>query len=240
MSGKGAPLPTSVWRILVTECGERFSFYGLRAVLTLYFVSIGYTESGAVSFFAYTSALAYLMPLFGGIVSDVYWGRYWTILVFSLIYILGSAGLALNAASAGGTAGALVALLLISAGTGGIKPCVSSFGADQLEDGDDEARARYFASFYVAINIGSTFSFVVTPVLRVQFGFAAAFGVAAVVLSFAVAVFVSGRASYRYPPSTASFYAEAGQPCGDELCSCSAGRPIVGWARQGRRLPVRK
>eukprot|EP00415_Alexandrium_ostenfeldii_P001245 UN1245 len=100
----------------------------------------------------------------------------------------------------------MAALVLISVGTGGIKPCVSSFGADQLPQDDEVGRARYFASFYFAINFGSIFSFVVAPVLRNVFGFSAAFGAAAVVLSVAVAVFASGRGIYRQPPPSGSFY----------------------------------
>lgn len=201
-------LPGSVWRILATEFGERFSYYGLRAVLTLYFLSIGYTEAESVSLFAYTSALAYFTPLLGGFVADAFWGRYRTILVFSLIYVLGSAMLAVSAASGGGPKGALAALVLISVGTGGIKPCVSAFGADQLTEGGEAARARYFASFYFAINVGSTLSFVVTPILRLQFGFPAAFAASALVLSMAVAVFISGQTGYRQEPPAGSFYSD--------------------------------
>lgn len=126
--------------------------------------------------------------------------------MFSLVYITGSFALALDASTGGSVGGALAALVLISVGTGGIKPCVSSFGADQLAEDDEAARSRYFASFYLAINCGSIFSFVIAPVLRNVFGFASAFGAAAVVLSAAVVVFASGRRSYRQPPPAASFY----------------------------------
>lgn len=161
--------------------------------------------------FSYTSALAYFMPLLGGILADVLWGRYRTILIFSAVYVVGSTALALNAAAGGGVEGAMAALVLISIGTGGIKPCVSAFGADQLgEAGGDAARERYFSSFYVAINVGSMFAFVVTPFLRVKFGFSAAFGAAAVVLGAALAFFVSGRGSYRHVPPSAPFYRALG------------------------------
>lgn len=199
-------LPESVWRILASEFGERFCYYGLRAILTLYFVSIGYSEAGAVSLFAYTSALAYFMPLLGGMVADFFLGRYRTILIFSLVYILGTSLLAVSAAYGGGATGASVALLLISVGTGGIKPCVSAFGADQLQQSDDITRARYFANFYLAINAGSIFSFAVIPTLRTKFGFPVAFAASAVVLSLALVVFVSGRESYRQSPPDSSFY----------------------------------
>ena len=65
-------------------------------------------------------------------------------------------------------AGAMVGLLLIAIGSGGIKPCVSAFGADQFgsSDGDQKAKGRFFAIFYWAINLGSLFSMIITPILR--------------------------------------------------------------------------
>merc|ERR1719238_2621668 len=60
-----AIFPTTVWLILASEFGERFSFYGLRAILALYFLSLGYSEEDSVALFAYTTALAYMMPMIG-------------------------------------------------------------------------------------------------------------------------------------------------------------------------------
>ena len=107
---------------------ERFSYYGLRAVLVIYLTEeLGFGENEAVAAFAYTSALAYFMPLVGGYVADAYLGRFTTILAFSSVYAVGSACLALAAAlkSSGLT---MFGLFLIGVGTGGIKPCVSAFG----------------------------------------------------------------------------------------------------------------
>jgi dipeptide/tripeptide permease len=87
--------------------------------------------------FAYTTCLAYLSPLLGALLADGSWGRYHTIRVFGVVYLV---GLAILAASAGGgeyalatrRGGAFVGLFLVCVGTGGIKPCVSAFGADQV------------------------------------------------------------------------------------------------------------
>ena len=66
------------------------------------------------------------------------------------------------------SAGAIVGLLLIACGSGGIKPCVSSFGADQFGSSEREQRAmsRFFSIFYFAINVGSLLSIIVSPILR--------------------------------------------------------------------------
>jgi len=156
------PLPTKrqqpslltpvICSILVTETGERFAYYGFRAILVLFFThELHYTESQAIALFAYTTALAYFSPLIGALLADACWGRYFTILVFGGIYVLGLIILTLAAALVtlqSEPSGmndqdteptvtmkrwlAMTGLLLVCLGTGGIKPCVSSFGADQV------------------------------------------------------------------------------------------------------------
>ena len=129
MGKQWIPGPSHVKNIIGNELCERFSYYGLRSILVLYFVeSLGWSESFAISMFSYSSAMAYFMPVVGGLVADSFLGKYKTILYFSLIYCVGSAMLALTAAQAS-VFGAMAGLFLIAVGTGGLKPCVSSFGA---------------------------------------------------------------------------------------------------------------
>ena len=72
--------PATVWKIIFMEGMERFSYYGFRAILTLFFVRrLGMEESRAVSYFAFTSALAYASPLLGAWLADERWGRFATI-----------------------------------------------------------------------------------------------------------------------------------------------------------------
>lgn len=86
--------------------------------------------------FAYTTCLAYLSPLLGALLADGSWGRYQTILNFGLVYLVGLAVLAASAwgeyALATRRLWAFCGLFLVCVGTGGIKPCVSAFGADQV------------------------------------------------------------------------------------------------------------
>ena len=65
-----AGTPGHVWRIILMEGMERFSYYGFRAILTLYFVSLDMRESSAAAGFMFTSALAYAAPLVGAWLSD--------------------------------------------------------------------------------------------------------------------------------------------------------------------------
>ena len=135
---KRSPLLTPViWCILVTETGERFAYYGFRAILVLYFtLELQYDENQAIALFAYTTALAYLSPLAGALLSDGDWGRYKTILIFGCIYVLGLFILTIDAfmdwTLTTKRIWNVAGLLLVCLGTGGIKPCVSSFGADQV------------------------------------------------------------------------------------------------------------
>ena len=134
--------PSAVITILLTETAERFAYYGYRAILILYFTEqLHLNENTSISFFAYTTSLAYVMPLFGALISDAFFGKYKTILAFGIIYVIGIGILTFAAYDVfstddGGVNWQVVltflGLVLICIGTGGIKPCVSPFGADQL------------------------------------------------------------------------------------------------------------
>ena len=197
-----AGTPGHVWRIILMEGMERFSYYGFRAILTLYFVSLDMRESSAAAGFMFTSALAYAAPLVGAWLSDERWGRYATIMRFGGVYAVGLWVL-VAAAAVASLPWTVVALVFVGLGTGGIKPCVSTFGADQIDNavGDaSEATRRYFAVFYASINLGSVFSYLLVPAMRAIFGYAAAFAVPAVLLAAALAVFIGGRRKYTMLP----------------------------------------
>ena len=120
------------------------------------------------------NTFAYAFPLLGAIIADSYLGKFRTILYFCLIYCLGSVVLAVTAipgVTEGGDGrpqawGVFMGLALLAIGTGGIKPCVSSFGGDQFEESDVKGLQFFFSLFYFAINCGSVASMIFTPVLR--------------------------------------------------------------------------
>jgi POT family proton-dependent oligopeptide transporter len=200
------PGPPCVRNILGNELCERFSWYGLRAILVLYFhENLGWSKPSSISVFSYIGALAYFMPLLGGYVSDAKLGKYRTIIVFSIVYVLGGALLSL-AASQRLVWLSILGLVGIGIGTGGIKPCVSSFGADQFTQRRvrnakelaerEHAVSSFFHFFYFAINLGSVGSFIFTPLLRKYFGYAVAFGVPAILLTVATFIFWLARKEY--------------------------------------------
>ena len=136
------------------EASKRFSYNGFRAVLVLYFSNyLGFSDSLSVSLFSYMSSLAYFSPLLGAVVSNSYLGQYRTIILFGFAYLFGLMILTVGAFSPTNDNNndntsqdhhphhfhfqwnvflLFLGLFFICIGTGGIKPCVSAFGAGQV------------------------------------------------------------------------------------------------------------
>ncbi|XP_012874785.1 PREDICTED: solute carrier family 15 member 2 [Dipodomys ordii] len=208
----GSSYPVSIAFIVVNEFCERFSYYGMKAVLTLYFLYfLHWNEDTSTSVYHAFSSLCYFTPILGAAIADSWLGKFKTIIYLSLVYVLGHVFKSLGAIPILGgktlhTILSLVGLSLIALGTGGIKPCVAAFGGDQFEEKHAEERTRYFSVFYLSINAGSLISTFITPMLRgdVQcFGedcYALAFGVPGLLMVIALAVFAMGSKMYRKPP----------------------------------------
>ncbi|EGD75491.1 oligopeptide transporter [Salpingoeca rosetta] len=202
--------PKSVPFLIGQEFCERFSYYGLRAILVLYFTNFfGFSDTRATVLYHVFIMLSYLTTVFGGILADSSLGKFRTILYLSCVYFAGNTVMAVTAIpSVAGDppnwAGAMIGLLLIAIGTGGIKPCVSAFGGDQFGSSQQHLLQTFFAAFYFSINAGSTLSMIITPKLRADvhcYGndecYPVAFGLPAVLMAIATAVFVFGRSMYR-------------------------------------------
>ncbi|TRY99974.1 hypothetical protein DNTS_029386 [Danionella cerebrum] len=141
--------PISIFFILVNEFCERFSFYGMKAVLVLYFkYFIGWEDDLSTTIYHTFVALCYLTPILGAIIADSWLGKFKTIMYLSIVYTIGQVVMAISAihditdTDHDGTpdnktfhiALSMLGLLLIALGTGGIKPCVAAFGGDQFEE----------------------------------------------------------------------------------------------------------
>lgn len=205
---KSDKMPAAIPYIVGNEAAERFNYYGLRAILTTFMVSQFYlakyngnTQQAEAAANAATHdfvAMSYLLPLFGGMVADWFWGKYKTILYLSLVYALGNV---LLATSVNNEPLFLSALMLIAVGAGGIKPCVSANVGDQFDESNQHLLSKAFDAFYASINFGSLFSIILIPYLKAKFGAAIAFGVPAVAMCTAIAFFYAGRDKYvKVPP----------------------------------------
>ncbi|XP_063081144.1 solute carrier family 15 member 2 isoform X2 [Cavia porcellus] len=208
----GSSYPLSIAFIVVNEFCERFSYYGMKAVLTLYFLYfLHWNEDTSTSVYHAFNSLCYFTPILGAAIADSWLGKFKTIIYLSLVYVLGHVLKSLGAIPVLGgkmahTILSLIGLSLIALGTGGIKPCVAAFGGDQFEEKHAEERTRYFSVFYLSINAGSLISTFITPMLRgdVQcFGedcYALAFGVPGLLMVIALVVFAMGSKMYKKPP----------------------------------------
>jgi POT family proton-dependent oligopeptide transporter len=190
-------MPSGIPFIVANEFAERFCYYGINAILTIYmtqFLRMG--DAQATTFHSLFKSGAYFFPLVGAIVSDVFWGKFRTIIVFSIAYACGCSILALVP----GTFGLLAGLGLVAFGTGGIKPCVSTNVGDQFTSKNQHLIERAFSYFYLAINAGSSISIWFCPVLLKSYGPKLAFGMPAVAMFVATFVFWLGRNKFAVVP----------------------------------------
>ncbi|NXG29750.1 S15A1 protein, partial [Dromaius novaehollandiae] len=212
--------PISIFFIVINEFCERFSYYGMRAVLVLYFkYFLHWDDNLSTAVYHTFVALCYLTPIFGALIADSWLGKFKTIISLSIVYTIGQAVMSISSINdltdynRDGTpdhipvhiALSIVGLILIALGTGGIKPCVSAFGGDQFDDDQEKQRTRFFSIFYLSINAGSLISTIVTPILRgqecgihsKQRCYPLAFGVPAALMAVALIVFIIGSGMYK-------------------------------------------
>jgi len=193
-------MPAGVPYIVSNEFAERFCFYGINSILTIYLVQfMHFTDAKGATWQSLFKSGAYFFPMIGAIVSDVFWGKFKTIMTFSIVYCLGCVSLALFSDTP--TAVGL-GLLMVAFGTGGIKPCVSTNVGDQFTSKNAHLIERAFSWFYLAINWGSSISIWFCPILLAspRFGPRWAFGMPAAMMFLATLVFWMGRKKFVVVP----------------------------------------
>lgn len=198
-------MPPGVPYIVGNEAAERFSFYGMKAILVVFMTKMLVDGSGARApmgdgeaqvWYHTFSAAVYFFPLVGAVISDFVLGKYPTIMLLSMVYCAGHAALAIDETRTG----LAVGLGLIAVGSGGIKPCVSAHVGDQFGTSNEHLLPRVFGWFYFAINLGAFASSLLTPWLLEHYGPRIAFGVPGVFMGLATLVFWMGRHSFVHVP----------------------------------------
>jgi POT family proton-dependent oligopeptide transporter len=209
-------MPSGIPYIIGNELAERFSFYGMKGILTVFMTKHLVDAAGqpdylsdenAKAVYHLFTAGAYFFPLIGAILADVLWGKYKTILWVSLMYCVGHACLALM--DLGPITGAwdmapflFAGLILIAIGAGGIKPCVSAHVGDQFGGDNKHLLTQIFNWFYFAINLGAAVSSILTPIFLATVGPWLAFGLPGILMAIATFMFWLGRHSFVHvPPS---------------------------------------
>ncbi|MBM3840064.1 MAG: POT family MFS transporter [Verrucomicrobia bacterium] len=198
------PIPRQIPFIIGNEGCERFSFYGMRNILTVFLVTslLRYLpetdRAGAAKDVFHTFVIGvYFFPLLGGWLADRFLGKYHTIFWLSLVYCAGHLCLALFESN---RTGFYTGLCLIALGSGGIKPCVAAFVGDQFDQTNKHRAKVVFDAFYWMINFGSFFASLLMPVFLRRFGGAIAFGIPGALMFLATLIFWLGRKRYVLVP----------------------------------------
>jgi POT family proton-dependent oligopeptide transporter len=215
-----AGMPPGIPYIIGNEAAERFSYYGMRTILTVFMfrylhlmsatVMPAMSRAEAQENYHTFSSWVYFFPILGAILSDAFTGKYRIIMAVSVLYCIGHLCLALMG---GGWLSAeqwmWAGLLLIALGSGGIKPCVSAHVGDQFGSRNRHLMEKVYQWFYFAINFGSTLSTVLTPWLLEWYGPHVAFGVPGVLMALATLLFWMGRNVFIHvPPGGMAFLRE--------------------------------
>ena len=200
-------MPRQIPYIIGNEACERFSFYGMRNILVEFLTSsvilaalpLLDRQGHAKDVFHSFVIGVYFFPLLGGWLSDRFFGKYNTVLWFSLVYCAGHACLALFEDN---RTGFFTGLFLIALGSGGIKPLVVSFVGDQFDQTNKSLARLVFDAFYWIINFGSFFASLLMPLVLRNWGPAWAFGIPGILMFVATMIFWLGRRQYvNVPPS---------------------------------------
>ena len=148
--------PKGLYLLFFTEMWERFSYYGMRAILILYLTKklmeggLGMDEKYAMLLYGYFTGFVYFTPLIGGWLADRYLGKRLAVMIGGVTMMLGQFTLfGLNS-----TTGLYIGLLLLIIGNGFFKPNISTLVGGLYKDGDSRRDAA-FTIFYMGINLGA-------------------------------------------------------------------------------------
>jgi proton-dependent oligopeptide transporter, POT family len=179
--------PVGLYVLFATEMWERFSYYGMRALLVLYFVSyLGWQPSESSQVYKWYTSLVYLTPLLGGFLADRYLGLRASIIIGGTLMAIGHFLMAFEPLPA-----LFAALAFLVAGNGFFKPNISTL-VGRMYGPKDKRRDGAFTIFYMGINVGAFFSPLVCGWLRANFGFHYGFAAAGVGMVLGLLVFLFG------------------------------------------------
>lgn len=231
--------------LFFTEMWERFSYYGMRAILSLYMIeALLYNTSLTSTIYGYYTGLVYLTPLLGGYVADRYWGNRKSIVVGGILMALGQFSLALSSyfytpsAASSATYSFFIfnnqtifflgGLFLLVMGNGFFKPNISSM-VGFLYPKNDSRRDSAFTIFYMGINLGALISPLIVGTLGdtgnpsdFMYGFLAA-GIGMII---GLVVFLVSKNRYLVTPEGENVGSKPAPAQGDKKCSPESLTPV--------------
>ncbi len=185
--------PTGLAILFFTEMWERFSYYGMRAILVLYIVSsvdeggLGWAQAEALALYGTYTMMVYVMGIPGGWIADNLLGQKKTVMLGGLLLCLGHGILAIENSWSFYTG-----LILIVLGVGGLKPNISTMVGGLYKQGDVR-RDQGFTIFYIGINVGAFISALIVGYVGEKIGWHYGFGLAGIGMILGQIIFVYGQ-----------------------------------------------
>ncbi len=206
--------PIGLFVLFFTEMWERFSYYGMRAILVLYIASsmsdggLGWTKASALELYGWYTMLVYVMSIPGGIIADKLLGQKKSVLYGAIILVAGHGLLAFEQQWAfyGG-------LSLIIFGVGMLKPNISTMVGGLYKQGDLR-RDKGFTIFYIGINVGAFLSALVVGYVGEEIGWHYGFGLAGIGMLFGLVVYTWGQ---KYLTEVGNFIGDTKSNQGKEI-----------------------
>ncbi|KAF5175165.1 NRT1/ PTR FAMILY 5.4 [Thalictrum thalictroides] len=190
--------------LIGAEVLERFAMFGATGNLITFLTDILHepTATAAKNVNIFNGA-ATLSPILGAFVADTYFGRFKTIFLSSLIYVMGLVMLTLSAWMVPlefRPVPFFLSLYMIAIGTGGHKPCLQTFGADQFNENNLEeikAKSTFFNWWYFGICFGASAGMLIIFYVQDYIGWVAGFVISSVAMAVGLGIFLLGKKSYR-------------------------------------------
>ena len=189
--------PKGLLSLFFTEFWERFSYYGMRAILIYYMYyevtqgGLGMDRTTANSIMAVYGSLVYMSGIIGGWIADRLFGTTKTVFYGGILIMFGHIVLAFP----GGMTTLFVSMALIIVGTGLLKPNVSSIVGDLYSD-NDVRRDSGFSIFYMGINMGAFIAPLIVGTIGLKYNFHLGFGLAAIGMAIGLIVFLATKKKY--------------------------------------------
>ena len=179
-----------------TEMWERFSYYGMRALLTLFLVSEiagggwGWSREDALKLYAWYTGLVYLTPIIGGILADKLLGHRGAVLLGAFLMTCGHASMALESHTS-----FYVGLWLLIFGNGFFKPNISTIVGQLYADAGEKKDAAY-TIFYMGINAGAFLGIMLCGYIGEKVGWSYGFGLAGIFMFLGMIMFQLGKSIF--------------------------------------------
>lgn len=188
--------PTGLYVLFFVEMWERFSYYGMRAILTLFLAApvimgspqsgFGWSNAETLSFYGTYTMFVYLTSIPGGIIADKFIGQKKAVMLGGVLLCLGHGILAVDAQWAFFTG-----LVLIVIGVGFLKPNISTMVGGLYKQGDDR-RDKGFYIFYIGINLGAFLGALAVGIVAAEYGWHYGFGLAGIGMALGQVVYMFG------------------------------------------------